>query len=206
MYQLNTKRFGTHHLIASEIGSDKIVLDVGCSSGYLKQLAPHNVFYGIDQDTKHLEQAERVAGYEKVFAIDVQHFEQFVTEKKFDVIVFADVLEHLTNRERALDYFVKQYLKPEGIVIISLPNVANIIIRLGLLFGKFDYTESGILDQTHVRLYTLKSAREFIRSCQLKITREKFSSDHLGWLLHYFPSLGKLLGYNLIFVCRPRSL
>ena len=94
------------------------------------------------------------------------------------------------------------HLKKNGKIIVSLPNVAHITIRLKLLFGDFTYTESGILDKTHLHLFTLKSARDFIASCGLMIERERFSSNRFGRIIDLFPVLGKLLGYNIILVCK----
>ena len=121
---------------------------------------------------------------------------------KFGVIVFSDVLEYLAHPEDVLQFFVSNYLKEHGRVIISLPNVAHVSVRLGLLLGNFTYTDAGILDRTHLHLYTLKTARELIASCGLRVEKEKFSSDRLGRLIRVFPAPGKRLGVNLIFCAK----
>lgn len=200
-YSLNTAEYGTHRLIACEIGSRNLVLDVGCSRGYLKQLAPNNTFYGIDYDYEDIKKAEK-NGYKEVYHLDLNDYSRFRCKEKFDVIVFADILEHLLFPDRVLKYFVKIYLKEKGRVIISLPNVAHFSVRLPLLLGKFDYRESGILDKSHLHLYTLKTARVLISSCGLKIIKEKFSSNNFGRIIRFAPILGSLLGYNLIFICK----
>ncbi len=188
-------------MIASEIGKENKVLDVGCNKGYLKRFAPHNDFYGIDQNENDLEEAKK-EGYKKVYQMDLDNYRAFKHDEKFDVIVFADILEHLTNPDKVLRFFVDNHLRNEGKVIISLPNVANFTIRLNLLLGHFDYAESGILDKTHLHLYTLYSARKFISGCGLRIIREKFSSNRLGKLIRYLSFMKTLLGYNLIFICK----
>lgn len=203
-YLLNEARYGTHRLIAQEIGTNNLVLDVGCNKGYLKQLVNNknnNIFYGIDNDNISLKEAKR-NGYKEVYNLDLNHIEDIKFSFKFDVIVFADILEHLLFPEAVLRHFVKKYLKNGGKIIISLPNIANITTRLDLLFGKFNYTESGILDKGHLHLYTLKTGRELVKSCGLKIIKEKFSSNSFGGIIKIFPILGEFLGYNLIFVCR----
>ncbi len=60
-------------------------------------------------------------------------------------------------------------LKEKGKIIISVPNIANWIIRLGLLFGKFDYMERGILDRTHLRFFTMRSLKQLMKevSCEI---------------------------------------
>lgn len=200
-YTLNPAEYGTHTLIASEIGTHNIVLDVGCNKGYLKKITPNNIFYGIDYGKNDLEKAKK-EGYKKVYHLDLNNYQDFRCTEKFEVIVFADVLEHLLYPDKVLRYFVRNFLKENGRVIISLPNVANFTIRLSLLFGSFEYQESGILDKTHLHLYTLNSARKFISNCGLKIIKEKFSSNNFGKIIRFAPILGRLLGYNLIFICR----
>jgi len=81
-------------------------------------------------------------------------------------------------------------LRPAGAIIVSLPNIANLRVRLGLLFGRFDYTDSGILDRTHLRFFTLRSARELMREAGYRITREAYSGYSMPrWLIDLVPSL-----------------
>ncbi len=200
-YFLNQAKYGTHKLIAEELANDSTVLDVGCNRGYLKKISSRNVYYGIDNNSFVLQQALR-NGYKKVYKLDLNYIEKIKLPFKFDLIVFADILEHILFPELVLELFIKKYLKSDGRVIISLPNIANITIRLNLLLGKFNYSESGILDKGHLYLYTLKTGRELVKASGLKIIKEKFSSNHFGSIIKIFPRLGTVLGYNLIFVCR----
>ena len=127
-YKINKNKFGTHQQIAKELGIKKEILDVGCCSGYLKSLSPNNFFYGIDLNQNALVYAKK-QGYIVTFNIDLNNYKKFKFKKKFDVIIFADVLEHLINPRDVLTYFINKYLKDDGKIIISLPNVANILIR-----------------------------------------------------------------------------
>lgn len=203
-YGLNTAKFGTHQLIADELGSGKKVLDVGCNKGYIKALAKGCDFYGIDFDSRDLREAKKI-GYKQVFQLDLNDFAKLQLKGKFNVIMLADILEHLIFPEKVLKYFVDHYLEDDGTVLISLPNVANFVIRLNLLFGNFNYTESGILDKTHLHLYTLKTARKLIASGKLIIIKEKFSSNLFGNIIKILPFLGTFFGFNLIFVCQKKS-
>lgn len=204
-YAFNSSKYGTHNLVARQIGKNKTVLDVGCNKGYLKKFSDSsNLFYGIDVNRDDLEKAKNNEGYVEIFELNLNDFEEFKLDKKFDVIVFADILEHLLYPEKVLDFFAKKYLKENGIVIISLPNVANFMIRLRLLFGNFDYTEEGILDRTHLHLYTLKSSKKLINECGLMITRSFFSSNRFGKIIKKAPFLGKTLGFNIISICQKK--
>jgi len=202
-YKVNKATFGTHRLIADELEGDLEVLDVGCNQGYLGTLVEGAAnFTGLDSCDEALE-AARTSGYAHVEKIDLDDYRSLELREKFDVIIFADVLEHLAQPEDVLQFFVSNCLKEDGRVIISLPNVAHVSVRLGLLLGDFTYTDAGILDRTHLHLYTQKTARELIVSCGLRIEKEKFSSDRLGRLIRVFPVLGRLLGFNLIFCAKP---
>lgn len=74
-------------------------------------------------------------------------------------IVLGDVLEHLRNPGDVLQRLAKR-LKPGGKVLMSLPNVANIWVRLNLLLGRFNYTHVGILDESHLRLFKLQTSKK----------------------------------------------
>jgi 2-polyprenyl-3-methyl-5-hydroxy-6-metoxy-1,4-benzoquinol methylase len=85
-----------------------------------------------------------------------------------EVIVLADVLEHLRNPAAALQ-LVRRALSDDGHLFISVPNIANITVRLGLLFGVFEYRDRGILDHTHLRFYTKRTIRREIENAGFRI-------------------------------------
>jgi 2-polyprenyl-3-methyl-5-hydroxy-6-metoxy-1,4-benzoquinol methylase len=92
-----------------------------------------------------------------------------------DAIVLADVLEHLRNPAAALQ-LVREALAPDGRVFISVPNIANITVRLGLLFGVFEYRDRGILDHTHLRFYTKRTIRRQVEQAGFDILEMRGSS------------------------------
>lgn len=200
-YQLNCSLFGTHRIIASFLHAKETILDIGCNDGYLIKLHPRGFFTGLDFSAKSAHRAKK-NGYQKIKVGDLNQYTQFRIKEKFQVLIFADILEHLLYPQKVLIYFIKQNLSRRGRVIVSLPNVANLTTRLNLLVGKFDYTDAGILDRTHLHLYTQSTARQLLIDSGLKITSSHFSSNHFGWLIKIFPFLGPLLGFNLIFICQ----
>lgn len=196
-YSLNKAKYGTHSIIASLLKENTKILDVGCSRGYLRDIAPNCQFYGIDFSEADVDEAKR--SYKKVWLMDLNYeYEKFPKELKFDFIVFADVLEHLLYPEKVLRYFVENNLFMGGHVIVSLPNVANFLVRFKLLLGNFDYSESGILDKTHLHLYTVKTAMDLAQSVGLKIKRIYFSSNNFGRLANISKFFGEIFGYNII--------
>ena len=140
----------------------------------------------------------------------------------FDRILMMDVLEHLLDPERILRES-QQFLAPGGSAIVSLPNVANLWVRLLLLLGRWDYAERGILDRTHLHFYTRKTARRLIISCGYTIEREMasvipvelaFGLSHrnpfmkaLNWVLAFITRIWPtLFGYQFVFLARPAEI
>ena len=140
------------------VGSGKRVLDVGCGPGNLATILSRmgNVVVGIDKDDGALAAAQRVC--ERTIAADLDDAElgELVADERFDVVVFADVLEHVRNPVKLLTSS-RRVLREAGCIIVSIPNVAHGAVRLALLRGRFEYQQLGILDDTHLRFYTRES-------------------------------------------------
>ena len=204
-YCLNRSEYGTHMILGKCIGRNNKVLDIGCNVGYLKRVSDAtNSFWGVDLNRNLLKTAKEINGYRGVYLSDLNQNIPKI-KNKFDVLVFADILEHLINPEIVLRSFIKRNLKEDGKVLISLPNIANISIRIKLLFGSFNYSENGILDRGHFHLYTEKTACEMVVNANLSINRIYYSSNKMGWFLDRFGFFGNLLGYNLILVCQKQK-
>jgi 2-polyprenyl-3-methyl-5-hydroxy-6-metoxy-1,4-benzoquinol methylase len=139
------------------IGYSKRVLEFGCHTGFVsKVLRERNCsITGIEIDRNAAEEAK--AFCEEVIIGDIEEINYDVVLKgKYDVALFGDILEHLKTPEIILKR-VQNFLKEDGFIVISIPNIAHWSIRLQLLRGNFDYAESGILDKTHLRFFTKKS-------------------------------------------------
>jgi len=202
-YQYNNAKYGSHRLILSLLEKNKLVLDIGCGKGYLGTHSKKNRFYGIEVDQDSARKARKI--YQKIVVGDVEQLTDPFPGIKFDFIIFADILEHLTYPLKTLIYFVENYLADSGKVIISLPNVAHLTIRINLLLGKFDYVDCGILDKNHLHLYTCQSAKKLIKKSGIDAEKVCYSSNRFGWLIEKFPFLGSVLGFNLIFLCRKKN-
>src|SRR6266446_4013085 len=90
--------------------------------------------------------------------------------RQFDWLLAADVLEHLAEPKSALCFY-RRFLKPGGRLIVSLPNVAVWDNRLRLFFGRFDYTDSGVLDRTHLRFFTFRTVRRLLAGSGFTVIR-----------------------------------
>jgi SAM-dependent methyltransferase len=95
-----------------------------------------------------------------------------VKDESYDVVVLGDVLEHLRDPLPALRQAVRK-LKPTGVVVTSLPNVAHGDVRMALMNGRFRYAQTGLLDRTHVRFFTLETIRQLLQEAGLVVVETK---------------------------------
>src|SRR5262249_18080924 len=87
---------------------------------------------------------------------------------RFDVIVAADVLEHLKDPLSVLKTAIR-HLRPNGYVVASVPNIAHLSVRLALLGGRFPYSETGLLDHSHLRFYTRETVERVLEDAGFAI-------------------------------------
>ena len=90
-------------------------------------------------------------------------------EESFDVVLFGDVLEHLKDSLQTLKR-LKTFLRAEGYVVASIPNVAHGSVRLSLMQGRFQYRSLGLLDDTHLRFFTRESVEQLFKDAGFLIT------------------------------------
>lgn len=164
-----------------------LVLDVGCATGFLgAALADHKgcTYVGLE-----LDEDQAAAGRERgldVLTGDITDpgDQARVVEhagRRFDAIVLGDVLEHLNDPFTTLQTLVDTCLDRAGIIITSIPNVTHGSLRLDLLRGRFTYTRTGLLDVTHVQLFTRERVGELYDRAGLQMTSDQRS---------YFPVFG----------------
>ena len=150
---LNERPHGGHAKLLALVGEGKRVLDIGCSSGYLaRPLVKRGcTVVGIEQDPIAAEQAREVCA--EVLVGDAEEMELAFEPGSFDVLLCGDLVEHLRDPQRFLSR-IRPFLRPDGRLVLTTPNVANWANRLGLLVGRWRYTDRGILDRTHLHLFT----------------------------------------------------
>lgn len=153
----------SHHYVLELAGTPTAVLDVGCSSGGLAAAfaAKGSRVLGLELDDDARARAE-ARGIECVSCdLDRDALPDIVGDRRFDVVVFADVLEHLRDPHRVLAS-AADVLEPGGAVVISVPNVGHAAVRLGLMRGRWDLQTYGLLDATHLRFFTLQGLRDTV--------------------------------------------
>src|SRR5581483_7796174 len=179
--------WGLLRLWGSRTGLD--VLDVGCGFATTSQEIQKrgNRVTGIESSAEAIAVARTRIG--EVIESDLQRA-VLSAGRTFDVIIFADVLEHLAWPVGVLRRYT-ELLKPGGTVIVSLPNVGLWSVRLALLFGRFRYQDTGVLDRTHLRFFTRGSAVEMLREAGLEPVRRTFNP---GLMRPFVPLAKRLLG------------
>jgi O-antigen biosynthesis protein len=171
----------THARVVRLVGKGRRVLELGPSSGHMSRVLREQdcSVVGIEVDP---EMAGGAAEYcERVIVgdLDVLDLDAELGSDRFDVIVAADVLEHLKDPLSALRR-LRAFLSPEGFFVISLPNVAHGSVRLALLEGRFPYQRVGLLDETHLRFFTRESIDELLDESELgaaEIYRQQLDID-----------------------------
>ena len=148
-------------------------LDVGCGTGatleYLKSKGASYVA-GVDINKEAIEQASK-RNLDYVLVADVEKDEMPFKEKEFDCIIFADVLEHLFNPWDTLKK-ISQYLKDDGYILLSIPNIKNYHILWRLIYhDEWSYCDEGILDNTHLRFFTLKEIKKLLDFAGFRILK-----------------------------------
>ena len=183
------------------IGTNQTILDIGCGDGSLGMeiKTKSNRVWGIDISSKAIRLAKR--RLDKVFCTDIESDNlHFLPRQYFDLIILADVLEHLRNPDRVLLH-MKRLLKKDGIIIISLPNIAYYTIRFELLLGRFKYRDLSILDPSHLRFFTQDTASEMFRDCGFKILKVDYSRQ--GWRKLITRLSPNLFTGQFIFILQP---
>ncbi len=172
------------------------ILDVGCGKGAfgreIKKKNPQCEVIGIEIDPH----AAKIASLnlDKVIIGDAEYVDlksEGFKEKYFDCIIYGDILEHLKDPWTVL-YKHKRFLKDDGLIIASIPNVRNLQVVFSLINeGEWDYVDEGILDSDHLRFFTLKGIKKMFSLTGFEII-------HVGANINVSPleisSLKKSLG------------
>jgi lipopolysaccharide biosynthesis protein/2-polyprenyl-3-methyl-5-hydroxy-6-metoxy-1,4-benzoquinol methylase len=155
--------------IIERIKSGSKILEFGPSHGRLTRFLNEYMACEVscvELDEEAAQEASRYAHKMIVGDIESLAWEEEIGDEKFDYILFADVLEHLQNPAKILQ-IVQKYLKESGSIIISIPNVAHGAILIDLLQDKFIYRDVGLLDNTHIKLFTKSTLDAMIKECGL---------------------------------------
>lgn len=155
-------------------------LDCGCGAGdnarLLRELGWRVT--GVTRDPAELAAAAQEC--ENVELADLADGLGFAPDGSFDLVVLSHILEHLVEPADLLAE-ARRVLAPGGRIVIALPNVAHYRERAKHLLGRFDYTETGVMDSTHVRFFTARTARRLLEDNGLEILASGASGGLPWW-------------------------
>jgi 2-polyprenyl-3-methyl-5-hydroxy-6-metoxy-1,4-benzoquinol methylase len=194
-----------------------LVLDLGCGAGDNAEVLSGR---GIVVDGVTLSEMEAESAREVCRNVYIHNLEAGLPAEcngPYDAVLASHVLEHICFPESLLKGVLSR-LSSRGVLIVALPNLLNWRYRLNLLLGRFDYQESGIMDNTHFRWYTYRSAHRMLAANGFEVV--------LGYAHGCFPlykirnilpkglsasldrmacaALPGLFGYQLLYVAKKR--
>ncbi len=179
------------------IPSGSKVLDVGTGNGILarllKKVRKNVIIDGVEPNQYAAKLAKR--HYQNFYNCYFQDAADKVRGKKYDFIVLADVIEHLAD---PLEFIkeVGRVMSKNTKILISVPNVAFGAIRLDLLNGNFRYVDSGIIEKTHLRFFTIETIKELVAESGLYTEKYIFLQRNF---LNYAVKKGDIL-HNLYVI------
>ncbi len=218
-YYDKASRWSSHSRIVARLNqlpARSKVLDVGTATGMLARMYQNDAlrFFGVEANADWAQSASPF--YERIWVRSIEEMDADDL-RGYDAVVLGDVLEHLCEPEVVLQRLVDLQAQ-NGLFLVSVPNVANLWVRLHLLLGRWDYSDRGILDRTHLRFFTRrtllamlgKAGLEVITLQATPIPLELVSAFFvtgpgraihaaLAWLTQLLPSL---FGYQFIVEAR----
>jgi 2-polyprenyl-3-methyl-5-hydroxy-6-metoxy-1,4-benzoquinol methylase len=173
------------------------ILELGCHTGLLSRLLVEKkncIVTGIDINKEAINVAQEylLDG----FILDLEDYpemEKVLLNKRFDCIILLHVLEHLRNPSKFLSY-IRGVLKEDGFIIIGLPNVSNAKERFDMLYGKFEYTNIGVMDRTHISMFNYFTAKKLIEEARLEIEAyySPWQVNPVKYFLNHLPFLWRI--------------
>jgi 2-polyprenyl-3-methyl-5-hydroxy-6-metoxy-1,4-benzoquinol methylase len=161
--------------IAQIIPNNAKVLDIGAGNGLLalilSKIHDNIIIDGIEPNPYAAKIASK--NYRQFYHGFAQEYKDMIREERYDYVVLADVIEHVDNPQAFLQDLFSD-MPGETKVILTTPNVAFGSVRLALLNGQFNYVDSGILEKSHLRFFTLQTIIDLISSVDMKIERIYF--------------------------------
>jgi len=174
----------SHSCVLGMIGHNKRVLEAGCASGHVSEVlhARGCSVVGVEIDQSVTGSAEQWLERLIIADFDDGTFAKELDGESFDAILFGDVLEHLKDPLATLRQSV-EFLSASGVVVISVPNITHADVKIALMNGQFPYSDSGLLDRTHIHFFTKESLLELVKDAGLvpveicRITAPVFSTE-----------------------------
>ncbi|MGB5198593.1 MAG: glycosyltransferase [Sedimenticolaceae bacterium] len=182
-HQLEFRSANNSHVqLLARVPDGAQVLELGCATGYMSEhlsTRKNCRVVGVDIDAASLEKAAPHCRRTLCVDVEARDWHAPLHGERFDVILCADIIEHLKDPEAFL-ISLRGLLKDDGRLVASVPNGAHAAIRLELLQGQLTYEDTGLLDRTHLHLYTHHSLMALLSNAGYKV-------DALSYTFHDIP-------------------
>ena|ERR1700733_12381388 len=209
----NKGNMGLLDLLSSSPGR---ILDCGCGAGDNARILSYRGWRvsGVTIDPREQETARQFC--EAVYLGDLESGLPPRIDGAFDAVLASHVIEHLAKPERLLQELLRR-LNPGGVLAVALPNIAHYGQRISFLRGRFNYTETGQLDRTHLRFYTHRTAIQLLEQNGYELVKAVVEGTLPWWKARRLTSLSvvaridewavrrrpNLLGYQSLLLARP---
>lgn len=181
-FELDTESSNSLSIIIRQLKENTTVLEFGPANGRLTRYMKEKLNCQV-----YLAELDEEAGKEALeYGVDlvVGDIENYQWVEKyngirFDHIIFADVLEHLRNPLKVL-VTAKEFLKEDGTILLSVPNLSHNSVLIDLMNDKFEYNPIGLLDDTHIHFFTKTSLDKIISDAGLFVKKEMATYAKVG--------------------------
>ena len=159
------------------VGQEKKVLEIGAGPGSITKVLTNKnscSVIAIEIDEKSISELEHHC--KKVYRSDLNNtkwVDELSDEGLFDVVVATDVLEHLYDPWQTLQ-LIGKLLSQNGYILLSIPHVSHAVIMACLADNDFAYSETGLLDKTHIRFFGIKNMEQLVSDAGMKIIGAEF--------------------------------
>jgi 2-polyprenyl-3-methyl-5-hydroxy-6-metoxy-1,4-benzoquinol methylase len=166
--------------ICALIPAGSTVLDIGAGNGLtallLKKSGKQVIIDGIEPSS----QAALLASphYRHFYTGYAQDFMEKISKTDYDFIILADVIEHMMDPLAFLQDLSSR-ISDRTRLVLTVPNVAFGAVRLALLSGRFEYVDSGLLERTHLRFFTLATLEKIIREIGMNAEKTYFLRQNI---------------------------
>lgn len=159
------------------VGENKRVMEVGAGPGSITKLLTSASQCRVTALEIDSEAIKKLAPFcERVYQVDLNDKawpETIQGGDRFEVIVAADVLEHVYQPLVVLQA-MKGFLDTDGYMVISVPHVGHSAVHACLLDEDFEYNDFGLLDRTHIRFFGIKNIQKLFEDAGMKIVHAEF--------------------------------
>ena len=177
VYEFDPEGDNAPAFILGMVQPNSKVLELGAGPGMIaKELKPQKncAVTALDIEPKYVSRLAEFCDAAHVADLNNNNWMDVLkSEEKFDVVIAADILEHLVDPWTTLRQ-IRTVVKEDGDIIISLPHVGHCVVISCLINSDFEYQDRGLLDRTHLRFFGLKNMQSLINDAGLDIVDAKF--------------------------------